>query len=109
MSPINIPPEGKGQITLHGYCFIQAEKAYKECLIIEASSVTQSAVVHVLGSLYMQTVHFRNIANIALKYDDGTIAQNFGAPRTSRPESLDFIESVYTQEFDEYSDANPGL
>ena len=107
MSPINIPPEGKGTISLRGYCFING--AYRECLILEASSLTQSARVQVLGSLFVRDITFRNIANIALKYDDGTIAQNFGAPRTSRPESLDFIESVYTQEFDEYSDANPGL
>ena len=107
MSPINIPTEGKGQITLRGYCFVNGK--YRECLIIEASSVTQSAVVQVLGSLFMQPVAFRHIANIALKYDDGTVAQNFGAPRVNRRESLEFIESVYTQEFDEYSDADPGL
>ena len=97
MSPINIPPEGKGQITLRGYCFIQAEKAYKECVIIEASSVTQSAVVQVLGSLFMQAVPFRNIANIALKYDDGTVAQNFGAPKASKPESVEFIQYSQVQ------------
>lgn len=107
MSPINIPPEGKGSITLRGYCFING--SYRECLIIEASSLTQSAKVQIIGSLFVRDVTFQNIANIALKYDDGTIAQNFGAPRTNRPESIEFISSVFYQEFDEYSDADSGL
>jgi hypothetical protein len=108
MSPINIPPEGKGQINLVARCFIMG--AYRECFIIEASSITQSAVVQVLGSLFMQPVPFRNIANVALKYDDGTVAKNFGAPKASKPESVEYIESnIYYQEFDEYSDADSGL
>ncbi|HLO29405.1 MAG TPA: hypothetical protein VK249_09735, partial [Anaerolineales bacterium] len=74
-----------------GYCYIDG--AYRECLIIEASSVTQSAVVQILGSLYMQAVPFRNIANVALKYDSGEVVQNFGAPRLSNPASLEYISN----------------
>jgi hypothetical protein len=97
MFNLPIPPEGKGQITLRGYCYIPAERAYKECLIVEASSVTQSAVVQVMGSLFMQVVPFRSIVNVALKYDDGTIAQNFGSPRVSNPASVEYCEDAYTQ------------
>ena len=105
---LNIPPEGKGQINLTAYAFVNGK--YRECIIIEASAVTQSAVVQVLGSLFMQAVPFRSIANVALKYDDGTIAKNFGAPKASKPETIEYIESnIYYQEFDEYSDADPGL
>jgi len=99
MSTINTPPEGKGSITLRGYCYIPAEKAYKECLIVTACSVTQSAVVQVLGSLFMQAIPFRDIANVALKYDDGTVAHTFGAPKASNPASLEFIpfENAYAE------------
>ena len=95
MSLLAIPPEGKGSISLHGYCFVNGQ--YRECLIIEASSITESAVVQVLGSHFMQSVSFRNIANVALKYDDGTIVQNFGAPRVGNPESIEYTEDAYTQ------------
>jgi hypothetical protein len=100
MFPSNIPPEGRGAISLQAYVYIKALKEYKKCIIIEACSVTQSAVVVVLGSLFMQSVPFRNIANVALVYDDSTVAKSFGAPRASRPESLEFIpnfDESYTE------------
>lgn len=95
MSPINIPPEGKGSISLIARAFVNGE--YRECIIIEASAVTQSAVVLVHGSLFMQVVPFCSIANVALKYDSGEVLQSFGAPRLSRPESVEFCEDAYTR------------
>lgn len=93
MSLCPIPPEGKGAINLTARVFIGSE--YRECIIIEASAVTQSAVVQVLGSLFMQVVKFSEIANVALKYDDGTILQSFGAPRVHRLESIEYCEDAY--------------
>ena len=90
MSPINIPHEGKGRITLRGYCFVN--DTWRECEILEASAKTQSASVRVLGSLFESIVTFRHIANIALKYGNGEILQNFGAPRASNPASLAYIQ-----------------
>ena len=90
MSPINIPPEGKGTITLRGRCFVQG--AYRDCLVIEASSLTKSAKVQVRGSLFITEITFQNIANISLVYDDGTILQSFGAPRATNTNSLAFIQ-----------------
>jgi hypothetical protein len=90
MSPINIPPEGKGAITLRGRCFVQG--AYRDCLVISASSLTKSAKVQVRGSLFVTEITFQNIANIALVYDDGTILQSFGAPRAKNTNSLAFIQ-----------------
>lgn len=89
---LNIPPEGRGAISLQAYVFLNGE--YKKCLIIEACSVTQSAVVVVLGSLFMQSVPFRNIANVALVYDSGEVVKSFGAPRVSNAESLSFIPNL---------------
>jgi len=92
MSPINIPPEGKGSIRLTAYAFINGR--LHDCIIIEASATTQRALVVVRGSVFMQTVPFRSIANVALVYDDGTVARSFGAPRVSNPESLDFVQDL---------------
>lgn len=94
MSLCPIPPEGKGSISLTARAFVNG--SYRECIIIEASAVTQSAVVQVLGSLFMQVVPFSQIANVALKYDDGTVLQSFGAPRVHRLESIEYVEDAYT-------------
>jgi len=85
---LNIPPEGKGAITLQAYVY--TEGSYKKCLVVEACSITQSAVVVVLGSLFMQSVPFRNIANVALVYDSGEVLKSFGAPRVSNPGSVEY-------------------
>jgi hypothetical protein len=90
MTPINIPPEGKGAINLRGRCFVQG--AYRDCLVLEASSLTKSAKVQVRGSLFITEITFQNIANISLVYDDGTILQSFGAPRATNTNSLAFIQ-----------------
>lgn len=78
MSPINIPPEGKGAITLQAYCFING--AWRQCFILEAQN--QVAQVAILGTFPVFNIPFRNIQNVCLKYADGTVLQNFGAPRT---------------------------
>lgn len=79
MSPFNIPPEGKGAITLQAYCFVN--NAWRQCIIIEAQA--GEAQVFILGALPVFTVPFRNIQNVCLKYADGTIIENYGAPRTA--------------------------
>lgn len=75
---LNIPPEGKGAITLQAYCFING--MWRQCIILEAQAGIAQVVI--LGALPQFTVPFRNIQNVCLKYADGTILQNFGAPRT---------------------------
>jgi len=91
MTPINTPPEGKGNITLRARVFIKG--AYSDSIVIEANSETQTAKIIARGSLFVLEVAFQSIANVALVYDDGTILQSFGAPRISNPASLAYIES----------------
>ena len=75
---LNIPPEGRGPISLYAYCFIGG--MWRQCIILEA--VNQVAQVSILGALPVFNVPFSQIQNVCLKYADGTILQNFGAPRT---------------------------
>jgi len=103
MSPINTPPEGKGAINLRGRCFVQG--AYRDCLVIEASSLSKSAKVQVRGSLFVTEVTFQNIANISLVYDDGTILQSFGAPRATNTNSLAFIQFSHLSACDAQAEA----
>ena len=90
MSPINIPPEGKGQI--HLMCQASIMGKWRECEVIEADSATQWVEVRLHGSLFTVRVQFSHIQNVALKYADGTIVQNFGSPKLSNPASLEFIQ-----------------
>lgn len=90
MSPINTPPEGRGSINLKARAFIQG--SYRECFILEASAVTQTAQIQISGSLFVRDVPFSAIASVSLVYDDGTVIKSFGAPRVSRPESVEFAQ-----------------
>lgn len=90
MSLCPIPPEGKGSLRLIAHCFVAG--VYFEAELLEADSAAQQATVKRRGQLFSMVIQFRNIQNVALKYDDGTIAQNFGAPRTNNPASLEYIQ-----------------
>ena len=90
MSTINIPPDGKGAIYL--MCQAQIMGKWRECEVIEANSETQWVTVRIHGSLHNVQVQFSHIQNVALKYADGTIVQNFGSPKVSNPASLEFIQ-----------------
>lgn len=95
MFPTTSPLEPKGSISLQGYCFINGK--YRACEIIEASAETQSARVRVLGSLFETTVTFRQMVNVALKYGNGEVLQNFGAPKINKPESIEYIQFSQVQ------------
>ena len=91
MSPINIPPEGKGQLNLVAQCFIMGQ--YRECFVIDANAKTQTARVMIKGTLVNAIVCFSQIQNVAYKYDNGVIEKSFGTPRTSNPESIEYIQA----------------
>jgi len=91
MSPINIPPEGKGNLNLVAQCFILGQ--YRECFVIDANAKTQTANVIIKGTLVNAIVCFSAIQNVAYKYDNGIIEKNFGSPKTSRPESIAYIQA----------------
>ena len=90
MSPINTPPEGKGQVNLVARCFIMGE--YRECFVIDANAKTQMARVMIVGTLVNASVCFSSIQNVAYKYDSGEILQSFGAPKTANPDSIAYIQ-----------------
>ena len=90
MSPINTPPEGKGQISLMCYAYILG--FWRECEVIEANSQTQWLEVRLHGSLFTIRIQFKDIQNVALKYANGEVLQSFGAPKISNPASLEFIQ-----------------
>jgi len=89
---INIPPEGKGAINLVARVHIMGQ--YRECFVLDANAKTQTAKVQIKGTLYPALVMFRQIQNVALKYDNGEIIQNFGAPKLSNPESVAYIRQA---------------
>jgi hypothetical protein len=90
MSPINTPPDGKGAIVLS--CYAMLAGRWFNCLVIDADANTQTATVQRPGQLFTILVPFRDIQNVALKYSNGEILQNFGAPKVSNPASLEFIQ-----------------
>jgi hypothetical protein len=90
MSPINIPPDGKGPIVLACQACIMG--VYRECIIEDADAAAQVVHVRLKGSLFCIMVPFRDVQNIALKHTSGEVLQNFGAPRLSNPASLAFIQ-----------------
>ena len=83
------PDTSKGQIRL--MCYASLAGAYRECEILDADASTQRAKVRRDGSLFNVEIGFAQIQNVCLKYDNGEVVQNFGAPRVTRPESLEFI------------------
>ena len=82
------PDTSKGSINLVARVFLMGE--YRECLVLDACAKTQMAKVQIKGTIFPALVLFRQIANVALKYDNGEIVQNFGAPRLNRPESIEY-------------------
>lgn len=76
--------------TIHLCARVLIGNQYAETHVIEADADTQTAIVRVPGRQTI-TVSFWQIVNIALKYSNGEVIQNFGAPRINRPESLAFI------------------
>jgi hypothetical protein len=90
MSPINVPPDTKGAIILS--CYAMLAGRYFECLVIDADAEKQTAEVQRPGSLFSILVPFRDIQNVTLKYSNGEIIENFGAPRSKNPASLAFIQ-----------------
>jgi len=68
-----------------------------EAHILEASAETQSCRVRVPGR-FGAIVAFSSIQNVSLKYTDGTVIQSFGAPRTSNPASLEYIQYIEAQQ-----------
>lgn len=95
MSTINIPPDGKGPIRL--MCLASIAGKWRECEIESADAATQWATVRIHGSLFSVGVQFSHIQNVALKYADGTIVQNFGSPKVSNPASLEFVQYQQVQ------------
>lgn len=81
--------EPKGTINLCARVSIAGN--WFEAIILEASAETQSARVRVPGR-GVAVVPFRNIANVALKYADGTVIESFGAPRVQVPASIEYIQ-----------------
>jgi hypothetical protein len=92
---LGIPPEGKGQARL--MCQAQIAGKWRECEIESADASTQWATVCIHGSLFSVQVKFAQIQNVALKYPNGEILQNFGAPRVNKPESIAYIQYSQVQ------------
>lgn len=95
MSPVNIPPEGKGQIHLTAQCFVMG--TWRECFVIEADAETQTMHARITGTLFNAVVPFSLVQNVALKYSNGEVLQSFGAPRLSNPASLEYIPYMSVQ------------
>lgn len=83
------PDTSKGAINLTARVYLM--QAWRECFLLDACASTQLAKVQIKGTLYPAIVHFHQIQNVALKYDNGEVVQNFGAPDHTRPESLAYI------------------
>jgi hypothetical protein len=62
-----------------------------ETHILNTDATTQTAEVRIPGR-YNLIVNFKQIVNVALKYADGTVIENFGAPRIHKPESIAYIQ-----------------
>ena len=83
--------EGRGCIKLSARVLIGSD--YVEANILDASAETHTARVRVPGRFDI-TVPFSAIANVALKYGNGEIIENFGKPNINRVESIAYIEGV---------------
>lgn len=80
-------PDFYDPIVLSAWAFCGGQ--WRECEILDADAVTQTATIQPRGSYYQESVPFRRIQNVALKGAvSGRVLQNFGAPRVSNPDSL---------------------
>ena len=80
-----------GTISLSARIMLNGQQV--ETHLLDADAETQSALVRIPGR-YDLAVPFSNILNVALKYSNGEIIENFGRPTTTRPESIAYIEGV---------------
>lgn len=83
--------EGKGTLRLVAWVSIPGIGTF-EATVIDASAQTQKVTVQRRGHQFSVIIDFRNVQNVALKYEDGTIEQNFGAPKASKPETIAYIQ-----------------
>jgi hypothetical protein len=88
--------EGKGTIRLIARVSIPGI-GNLEAEVIEANAETQTAEVKRRGGQFPIIVQFSAIQNVALKYDDGTIVQNFGAPKANKPATIAYIQFAEVQ------------
>ena len=83
--------EPHGTINLSARIMLNGQQV--ETHIIDADAETQCAFVRIPGR-YDIAIPFSNILNVALKYSNGEIIENFGRPTTTRPESIAYIQGV---------------
>ena len=85
------PDTSKGAINLIAWVSVLGIGCF-QAFVLDADAQTQWVEVQRPGQLFSIRVQFSSIQNVALKYDNGEVLQNFGAPRIARPESLEFIQ-----------------
>ena len=80
-----------GTISLSARVMLNGQQV--ETHLLDADAETKTAFVRIPGRCNL-AVPFSNILNVALKYSNGEIIENFGRPTTTRPESIAYIEGV---------------
>jgi hypothetical protein len=82
--------EGKGKLRL--VCWVAITGiGYWEADVIEADAETQRVTIQRRGRPFPVIVQFSAVQNVALKWNDGTIEHNFGAPKADKPETVEYI------------------
>jgi len=80
---------GAGRIYIRAW--VMLDGGMYQCELTHADAGTQRAAVIVRGTVTERVISFDKIQNVALVYTDGTIIQNFGAPKVTREESIFFV------------------